>query len=164
MLQQAAECAYKALLLVYTNYTPYNHHIDWFDRAIRDVVPDLPEFFPRGTKEAEERFKNFDYAYIAARYSLEYVTVKESPAPISAPTPMPGQAASHENQGGQEWLGRRPSATLPLNHRGKKYANSNYWKQDQKIDSNVVVDADGALVRRVGNQRDRRAQPRLPFA
>jgi predicted nucleotidyltransferase/HEPN domain-containing protein len=71
-LQQAAECAYKALLLVYTNYTPYNHHLDWFDTAIRDVVPDLPNFFPRETKEAEERFKNFDRAYIGARYDTKY--------------------------------------------------------------------------------------------
>lgn len=71
-LQQAAECAYKALLLVYTNYTPYNHHIDWFDEAIQDVIPGLPKFFPRDTKEAEERFKNFDRAYIGARYDLNY--------------------------------------------------------------------------------------------
>ncbi len=72
MLQQAAECAYKALLLVYTNYTPYNHYLDWFDKAIQDVIADLPDFFPRETKEAEDRFKNFDYAYIGARYNPEY--------------------------------------------------------------------------------------------
>ncbi len=71
-LQQAAECAYKAFLLVYTNYTPYNHHLDWFDNAIREAIPDLPDFFPRETKEAEERFKNFDYAYIGARYKPDY--------------------------------------------------------------------------------------------
>ena len=71
-LQQAAESAYKALLLVYTNYTPYNHFLDWHDKAIQDVIPDLPDFFPRETQEAEDRFKNFDYAYIGARYNPEY--------------------------------------------------------------------------------------------
>ena len=71
-LQQTAECTYKALLLVYTNYTPYNHYLDWFDKAIQEVIPDLPDFFPRETKEAEDRFKNFDYAYIGARYKPDY--------------------------------------------------------------------------------------------
>ena len=71
-LQQTAECAYKALLLVYTNYTPYNHHLDWFDNAIHEAISDLPHFFPRETKEAEDRFKNFDYAYIGARYKPDY--------------------------------------------------------------------------------------------
>lgn len=72
MLQQAAECSYKALLLVYTNYTPYNHLLVWFDETIHEVIPDLPEFFPRETEEAKEQFKNFDYAYIGARYDPKY--------------------------------------------------------------------------------------------
>lgn len=71
-LQQAAECTYKALLLVYTNYTPYNHHLDWFDEAIQKVIRDLPDFFPRETKEEKDRFKNFDCAYIGARYDPKY--------------------------------------------------------------------------------------------
>ncbi len=71
-LHQAAECAYKALLLVHTNYTPYNHYLEWYDRAIQDVIADLPDFFPRATKEEEDRFKNFDHAYIGARYRREY--------------------------------------------------------------------------------------------
>jgi HEPN domain-containing protein len=71
-LQQAAECAYKALLLVYTNYTPYNHYLAWHDEAIQDVIPGLPKFFARETTEEEERFKNFDRAYIGARYDTKY--------------------------------------------------------------------------------------------
>ena len=71
-LQQAAECTYKALLLVHTNYTPYNHYLAWHDEAIQDVIPGLPKFFPRETKEEEERFKNFDRAYIGARYDVKY--------------------------------------------------------------------------------------------
>ena len=71
-LQQAAECAYKALLLVYTNYTPYNHYLMWHDEAIQDVISDLPDFFPRATQEEEDRFKNFDRAYIGARYDPKY--------------------------------------------------------------------------------------------
>ena len=72
MLQQAAESAYKALLLVYTNYTPYNHYLAWHDEAIQGVIPGLPKFFARETKEDEERFKNFDRAYIGARYDTKY--------------------------------------------------------------------------------------------
>ncbi len=71
-LQQAAESAYKALLLVYTNYTPYNHRLEWFDVAIHEVIPDLPDFFPRATKEEKDRFENFDHAYIGARYDPKY--------------------------------------------------------------------------------------------
>jgi HEPN domain-containing protein len=71
-LQQAAECAYKALLLVYTNYTPYNHYLDWYDKAVQEAIADLPDFFPRDTKEAEDRFKNFDHAYIGARYDPKH--------------------------------------------------------------------------------------------
>ena len=71
-LQQAAECAYKALLLVYTNYTPYNHYLEWYDRDLRSVIADLPDFFPRETEEAKEQFENFDHAYIGARYKPDY--------------------------------------------------------------------------------------------
>jgi HEPN domain-containing protein/predicted nucleotidyltransferase len=71
-LQQTAESAYKALLLVHTNYTPHTHYLAWHDDAIQDVIPGLPKFFPRGTKEEEERFKNFDRAYIGARYDPKY--------------------------------------------------------------------------------------------
>jgi predicted nucleotidyltransferase/HEPN domain-containing protein len=71
-LQQAAESAYKALLLVHTNYTPYNHYLTWHDEAIQDAIPGLPSIFPRETKEEEERFKNFDRAYIGARYDPKY--------------------------------------------------------------------------------------------
>ena len=72
MLQQAAESAYKALLLVHTNYTPYTHYLAWHDEAIQDAIPALPKIFPRETKEEEERFKNFDRAYIGARYDPKY--------------------------------------------------------------------------------------------
>ena len=72
MLQQTAESAYKALLLVHTNYTPYNHYLAWHDEAIQGVIPDLPNFFPRETKEDEDRFNNFDRAYIGARYDPDY--------------------------------------------------------------------------------------------
>ena len=67
-LHQAAERSYKALLLVHTNYMPYNHYLKWYDEAIREIISDLPDFFPRETKEAEDSFDNFDYAYIGARY------------------------------------------------------------------------------------------------
>ena len=71
-LQQAAECSYKALLLVYSNYTPYTHFLKWFDEAIKEAIPNIPDFFPRQTKAAQDQFKNFDYAYIGARYDPKY--------------------------------------------------------------------------------------------
>ena len=71
-LHQATESAYKALLLVSTNYTPYTHYLARHDEAIRDAIPDLPDFFPRTTKEEKDRFENFDRAYIGARYDPKY--------------------------------------------------------------------------------------------
>jgi hypothetical protein len=56
----------------YKEEKPYNHYLAWHDEAIQDVIPGLPKFFARETTEEEERFKNFDRAYIGARYDTKY--------------------------------------------------------------------------------------------
>lgn len=78
MLHQSAESAYKALLLVYTNYAPYDHYLDSADRQTREILPDIEEIFPRKEKKDEDLFRLFDYAYIGARYDSKFDISKEN--------------------------------------------------------------------------------------
>jgi len=82
-LHQAAESAYKALLLVFTNYTPYNHFLSRMNKQTREVLPGMEEIFPCKTKADEDLFKLFDYAYIGARYDPKYQISKEELAYLS---------------------------------------------------------------------------------
>ena len=61
-LHQCAESCYKALLLVFTNYSPHNHYLAHADRDIHKVLPDMQEIFQLRTPADEDLFKNFDYA------------------------------------------------------------------------------------------------------
>ena len=45
-LHQAAECSYKALLLVHTNYTPHNHFLIAMERERKETLPEMEEIFP----------------------------------------------------------------------------------------------------------------------
>ena len=76
-LHQATEHAYKAILLVFTEYNPNEHYLmilghmaGKHDRALRDI-------FPRKTEEQEKLFDLLDYAYIGARYDPEYKITKK---------------------------------------------------------------------------------------
>jgi predicted nucleotidyltransferase/HEPN domain-containing protein len=71
-LHQAAESAYKAFLLVYTNYCPYEHFLSILDKQAREILPSLVVVFPRKKQTASKRFKQFDYAYIGARYDPDF--------------------------------------------------------------------------------------------
>jgi predicted nucleotidyltransferase/HEPN domain-containing protein len=71
-LHQAAELAYKAFLLVHTNYCPYEHFLGLLDKQACEILPCLEHVFPRDTQNDAERFKQFDYAYIGARYDAEF--------------------------------------------------------------------------------------------
>lgn len=71
-LHQAAESAYKALLLVYTNYSSYDHYLDSMNRQALEIIPKMEDIFPCETKADKELFKLFDYAYIGARYDPEF--------------------------------------------------------------------------------------------
>jgi predicted nucleotidyltransferase/HEPN domain-containing protein len=76
-LHQAAESSYKAFLLVMTNYVPHDHYLDSADKQVQELFPEMEQIFPRKNKEEENRFKNFDYAYIGARYDSKFEISKE---------------------------------------------------------------------------------------
>jgi HEPN domain-containing protein/predicted nucleotidyltransferase len=76
-LHQAAESAYKALELVFTNYIPPGHFLGAADRRIREVLPDLEVIFPCETEADKERFDLFEYAYIGARYDKDFKISKQ---------------------------------------------------------------------------------------
>ena len=72
MLHQSAEASYKALLLVYTNYTPHDHYLISMGRHTQEVLPNMEEIFPCFNEQDRQSFENFDYAYIGARYDREF--------------------------------------------------------------------------------------------
>ncbi|MDD5727646.1 MAG: HEPN domain-containing protein [Victivallales bacterium] len=76
-LHQVAESSYKALLLVFTNYCPHNHFLAAANDQVHEILPDLEEIFPCANEAENDRFKNFDYAYIGARYDPEYKISRE---------------------------------------------------------------------------------------
>jgi predicted nucleotidyltransferase/HEPN domain-containing protein len=71
-LHQCAESLYKALLLVFTNYAPHDHYLESADKQVHEILPEMEEIFPCKTQADFDRFKNFDYAYIGARYDKKY--------------------------------------------------------------------------------------------
>ncbi|MDD5728539.1 MAG: HEPN domain-containing protein [Victivallales bacterium] len=77
MLHQTAESSYKALLLVFTNYCPHNHFLAAANDQVREILPDMEEIFPCANEAENDRFKNFDYAYIGARYDPKYEISRE---------------------------------------------------------------------------------------
>jgi len=87
-LHQATECAYKALLLVHTNYSPYHHYIELMDRQARDIFADMADVFPRQTQADEDLFKLFEYAYIGARYDPSYQITFEELAYLASRTQL----------------------------------------------------------------------------
>jgi uncharacterized protein len=76
-LHQTAESAYKALLLVFTNYIPNNHFLCAADEQIHEVIPEMEDIFPRKTETDKDLFELFDYAYIGARYDKDFEISKE---------------------------------------------------------------------------------------
>ena len=76
-LHQSAESAYKALLLVFTNYVPHDHYLKNANEQVRELFPDMEEIFPCPTQADADRFKNFDYAYIGARYDSKFTISQE---------------------------------------------------------------------------------------
>lgn len=71
-LHQIAESCYKAILLVFTNYTPREHFLEILDKEAGKHHAKLKNIFPKLTKEDEDRFKLLEYAYIGGRYDPEY--------------------------------------------------------------------------------------------
>lgn len=72
-LNQAAECAYKTILLVFTSYCPHEHLLLWLGNDAARFGPVGREIFPTDTKEQEEYFDLLDRAYIGARYQKDFI-------------------------------------------------------------------------------------------
>jgi len=77
MLNQAAEFAYKTVLLVFGSECPQEHHLDILGDLAADYCPELKGIIPRETDEEKELFELLDYAYIGARYDMHYKITKE---------------------------------------------------------------------------------------
>ncbi len=76
-LHQAAEAAYKTVLLVFTSYAPEEHYLRILEqRAIKHHAP-LADVFPRRTKQERDFFEQLDRAYIGARYQPRWRITKE---------------------------------------------------------------------------------------
>mgnify|MGYP002713077310 CR=1 FL=1 len=72
MLHQSVESAYKAVLLVFTNYNPNEHWLDALGKMVSAEDDAFANIFPRETSEDNNRFILLDYAYIGARYDPKY--------------------------------------------------------------------------------------------
>lgn len=76
-LHQAAENAYKTILLVFTLYNPNEHFLKILGAECEQYFPELRNLFPKNTEEEKERFKLLEYAYIGGRYDPKYRISKE---------------------------------------------------------------------------------------
>lgn len=76
-LHQAAEHAYKTLLLVFTLYNPNEHFLSILGKECERYFPKLCDLFPKETFDEKERFKLLEYAYIGGRYDPKYKISKE---------------------------------------------------------------------------------------
>ncbi|MFC1676058.1 HEPN domain-containing protein [Planctomycetota bacterium] len=76
-LHQATEHSYKAILLVFTGYNPNEHYLMILGHMVGKHDRTLRNIFPRKTAEQEKLFELLDYAYIGARYDLDYKITKK---------------------------------------------------------------------------------------
>lgn len=76
-LHQAAEAAYKTILLVFTNYCPPEHHLRILESAAAKHHASLTDVFPRQTRKDQDYFEQLDLAYIGARYQPTWQITKE---------------------------------------------------------------------------------------
>lgn len=75
-LHQAAEHAYKAILLVFTNYNPNEHYLGVLSRMTHKYHPELKNLFSTTARKDKDRFELLDYAYIGGRYDPEFKILK----------------------------------------------------------------------------------------
>lgn len=83
-LHQSAESAYKAILLVFTNYCPHEHFLGVLGLMAEAQDASLQGIFPRDTQAQRDRFKLFDYAYIGGRYDANYKISEQQLSDLSA--------------------------------------------------------------------------------
>lgn len=75
-LHQAAESAYKSVLLVYSNHCPSEHFLEFLGKNAEQYHQLMQNIFSRISKEDEDRFKLLEYAYIGGRYDPNYQITK----------------------------------------------------------------------------------------
>lgn len=71
-LHQAAESAYKAILIVFTGYIPKEHYLELLGHTAAELDPRFEGVFPRTDTFQRNAFELLDYAYIGARYDPKY--------------------------------------------------------------------------------------------
>jgi len=71
-LHQAVEAAYKAIILVFTNYNPNEHWLAALSDLVIEQDNTFEGLFPNKTSEEKDRLMLLDYAYIGARYDPKY--------------------------------------------------------------------------------------------
>ncbi|RFA29410.1 hypothetical protein CAI21_10140 [Alkalilimnicola ehrlichii] len=76
-LNQAAESAYKTILLVHTLYCPHEHYLKILAFEASEFGPVFREIFPRQPEAAAQRFNLLDAAYIGARYHIRFKVTQE---------------------------------------------------------------------------------------
>ena len=76
-LHQVAESAYKSVLLVYSNYSPREHFLEFLGSKAEQYSELMKHIFARVSEEDEARFKLLEYAYIGGRYDPNYRISKE---------------------------------------------------------------------------------------
>ncbi|MDA7705617.1 HEPN domain-containing protein, partial [Rickettsiales bacterium] len=76
-LHQAAEHALKTISLVFTNYCPNEHYLQWIQDNIENYYPQINDFFRTDKKEEKKRVLLLEYAYIGGRYDPDFHISKE---------------------------------------------------------------------------------------
>lgn len=76
-LHQASESAYKTVLLVFSNYSPNEHFLEFLGNRAEKYNALLKNIFAKISKEDETRFKLLEYAYIGGRYDPQYKISKD---------------------------------------------------------------------------------------
>ncbi len=72
MLHQAAEHSYKAVLLVFSNYCPQEHFLEFLGKDAEKLSKLMQNIFAKISEEDKERFRLLEYAYIGGRYDPNY--------------------------------------------------------------------------------------------
>ncbi len=76
-LHQTAESAYKTVLLVFSNYNPNEHFLEFLGAKAEQYNSLMQNIFSKISSEDEERFRLLEYAYIGGRYDPNYRISKE---------------------------------------------------------------------------------------
>ena len=76
-LHQCAEAAYKAILLVFSGYSPHEHYLNILNQMAAKYDAVIGDIFPQDTEEERERLESLNYAYIGARYDMHYWIAQE---------------------------------------------------------------------------------------